>query len=395
MNINQEILKNKAVEAGRIQNSKIRAFETMAGGIIHEFNNVLFPIIGYAEMLKEDLSDCRKQQAKADRILLAAFKAQELVQQMSTFVTGKASKPGAVKLYSMIKETLKLLRYSIPKTIEIQSEIDADCGMVNVDPFELYYAVINLVTCTCPAPMDTGCRMIISLKEVTVTLNDSNAKNLAPGRYACLSIKVKGPGVEVDIPVWISGTTREDENEPARNLSAVYNFARDYGGDLFITSELPMKKEIRLLLPIEKKPPTDALDCPGQAVGGPERILIIDDEKSVIRMQKTLLERLGYHVTARTDSREALILFRKNPFQFNLVISDMTMPDMTGDKLAVKLMKIRKDIPVILCTGHANEFAENIAFETGARALLHKPVQKDDFVKTIRKVIDGAQQAQA
>jgi len=394
MNIDQEMINNEVVEARSIHASKMEAFETMAGGIIHEFNNVLFPIIGYAEMLKEDLSDCQKQRARADRILLAAFQAKELVQQISTFVKGKASKPRSIKLYPIIKEALKLHRSSIPKSIDIESEIDANCGMVHADPVELYYAIISLVASACPVVMDTACKISVSLKEVTVDISESDTINLTPGNYACISISVSGSSVEENVMDRISNRAIEDERGPKWKLSTVHKFARDYGGDLFITSELTMRKETRLLLPVARKSIVEALDSPRQSVGGSECILIIDDEKSVVSMEKTMLERLGYRVTALTDSREALILFKKNPFQFNLVISDMAMPDMTGDKLSIELMKIRKDIPVILCTGYAIEFAEDIALETGVMAVVQKPVQKDDFAKTIRNVIDDARQLQ-
>ena len=382
----------KRLEGQLRQAQKMEAIGTLAGGIAHDFNNILFPLLGFAGILKEELPPDSPLQEHVDEILQAAFRARDLVRQILAFSRQSDQDITPVKLQPIAREVIKLLRSSIPTTIEIQQDIDPDCGIVNADPTQFHQIVMNLATNAYHAMEETGGRLRVALKQIRLEPDQLGFPELTPGEYARLIVSDTGIGIEKDVLDKIFDpyfTTKETGKGTGLGLWVVQGIIKSSKGDIRIYSEPGKGTEIHVYLPIMEREVDDkSIDWSGPIQGGKEKILLVDDEEAIVRIEKQMLERLGYQVTARTESVEALEAFKANPDSFDLIVTDMAMPDMTGVQLTREIRNIRPEIPIIICTGFSNQINEEKSKALGIQGFVMKPVINREIAEVIRKVFD-------
>ena len=376
------------------QSQKMEAMGTLAGGIAHDFNNILFPLIGYTEMLQQDFPHESLLQDRVSKILKAAFRARDLVKQILTFSRQNPQKLEPVRIHSIVNECLKLLEASIPKTIRIETKIDSDCGLVIADPTELHQVIINLATNAYHAMPPSGGEMRIKLEQTHILPNMQGFCELSPGSYVVLKVIDTGHGIEKSVMDKIFDpyfTTKAKDRGTGLGLSVVQGIVKNCKGGVHIYSEPGRGTEVHVYLPrMEGETDTRSLEKDRSFQGGSERILLVDDETAVLKMEQVMLERLGYHVTPQNGSLQALETFNVAPDRFDLVITDMTMPIMSGDKLSKALRRIRPDIPILICTGFSEYISKEKAEALGISGFLLKPVELSTFAREIRDVITKA-----
>lgn len=380
---------NVTLQAQLVQSQKMEAIGSLAGGIAHDFNNILFPISGHAEILLTDLGEDSPLRHSINQIYSGAMRAKELVKQILTFSRQESAEVTIIKIQHIVKEALKLIRVGIPSTIEIKQNINNDCGPVKADPTQIHQIIMNLSTNASHAMRDTGGVLNVNLNEIE--FDHTNSK-MEPGKYVCLTISDSGVGIETDVVDKIFNpffTTKKKGEGTGMGLSVVHGIVIGMGGDINVYSEPGKGTEFRVYFPAEEKK-FDEKQLKNQmpVIGGNECILLVDDEVDVIELEKQALERLGYTVISRTSSVEAFEAFRFAPEKFDLVISDVAMPKLSGDKLASKILNLRPDIPIILCTGFSETVTPNRAKEMGVRGLLMKPIIINELTRTIRTVLD-------
>ena len=375
---------------------KIQAIGTLAGGIAHDFNNILFPIVGYTELTMDEVPEDSVAHNNLGEILKAAHRAKDLVQQILTFSRQSGQERKLIKVQQVIKEALKLLRASIPASIEIVHNIDEECAPVMGDATQIHQVIMNLCTNAYQAMQDMGGKLEIILREVHVGYEQTVQKvGMQPGNHLQLLVKDEGCGMDASVldrifePYY---TTKEQGKGTGLGLSVIHGIVKNHRGDITAASSPGKGAVFTVYLPVvEDGDVQTEFEPVNGAEKGTERILLIDDEEQIVAMERQMLENLGYQVTARTDSVEALKEFSKGPQNYDLVITDMTMPYMTGDELAQKLLDIKPDIPVILCTGFNEDITEEKALSMGIQKFVMKPVIKNDLATTIRNVLDQNQ----
>jgi len=359
------------------------------------FNNILFPLLGFTEILQEDLPQDSPLQENVNEVLQAALRAKDLVKQILAFSRQKNQELKPVRLQSIIKEALKLLGSSIPTTVDIQADIDSDCGLVVADPTQIHQILMNLATNANHAMQKTGGQLKVILRQIEIESETVGFSKLAPGKFALLKFIDSGMGIEQEViekmfePYF---TTKKVGKGSGLGLSVVLGIVKSCKGDIHVYSEPGKGTEVSVYLPIMKQA-TEEIEFspPLPILGGTERILLVDDEESIAKVEKKMLERLGYHVSARTSSVDALKVFEAGPDTYDLVITDMTMPNMTGEQLAKELLSIRPDIPIIMCTGFSERINKEKAEASGIKGFLIKPVVKFEMGQTVRKVLNEAQ----
>ena len=372
---------------------KIQAIGTLAGGIAHDFNNILFPIVGYTELTMDEVSEDSVAHKNLAEVLKAANRAKGLVQQILAFSRQSGQERKPVKVQYIIKEALNLLRASIPASIEIIHNIDDDCNPVMGDATQIHQVIMNLCTNAYQAMQDKGGKLEVILSEVDIGYEETIEKiGMQPGKHLQLTVKDEGCGMDAVVlgrifePYY---TTKEQGKGTGLGLSVIHGIIKNHRGDITVASSSGKGTTFQVTLPvIEDAEVVTEFEPSNGAAKGNERILLIDDEEQIISMEQQMLENLGYQVTARTDSVEALDEFAKQPQNFDLVITDMTMPHMTGDELAQKLIDIKPNIPVILCTGFNEDITEEKALSMGIQKFVMKPVIKNDLATSIRTVLD-------
>jgi len=379
------------LEARLQQSYKMEAIGTLAGGIAHDFNNILSAIIGYSELalMKSESDSVIKDDLK--EVLTAGGRAKDLVRQILAFSRQSAQEVMPIMPSLIVKETIKLLRSATPATIDVKQNIKSD-SLIMGDQTRIHQIVMNLCTNAVHAMEENGGTLTVDLIDVHFDESfTSQYTDLIPGKYLKLSVSDTGKGIKPDIIASIFEpyfTTKEIGEGTGLGLSVVQGIVKELKGEITVTSEPVSGSTFTVYLPIlekqiELKPETVEILPVGK-----ERILLVDDEVSIVNMCRQMLTGLGYTVTTRTSSIEALELFRNRPDAFDLVMTDMTMPNMTGDRLAGELMKIRPDIPVILCTGYSKKMSEESAAKLGFKAFVMKPFVRSELAKTVRKVLD-------
>jgi PAS domain S-box-containing protein len=388
-----DISEQKKLEAQLQQAQKMEAIGTLAGGIAHDFNNILSPILGYADLLLMNFPEDSPLRDSLNNINTSALRAKHLVKQILSFARQEPNEPILMKLPPIVKEALKLIRSTIPTTIDIIQDINPDCGVIKADPTQIHQIVMNLTTNAYHAMEETGGELRVSLKEIQLGKQDVLSPDLEPGDYACLTVSDTGTGMDKTIIEKIFDpffTTKEIGKGTGMGLSVVHGIVNSMKGSIHVYSEPGKGTEFKTYFPIEKSDFEKQSTRPEEPIRtGTERILLVDDEAAIIAMEKQVLEHLGYQVTSRTSSLEALEAFRANPNTFDLVITDMAMPNMPGDKLAVELTKIRPDIPILFCTGFSETMSKEKAASLGIKGFLLKPIVTKDLAQKIREVLDG------
>jgi len=375
------------------QSRKLESIGTLAGGIAHDFNNILVPILGYAEMILDKIPEDSEIHSKVIGIIKSAHRAKNLVQQILTFSRRTDKKKSPFNVLPVIKETLKLIRASIPSTIKIiQNMLIENNEIIMGEPIQIHQIVVNLCTNAYHAMEDMGGTLEINLSEVELDSADLQNKNMKPGKYLKLVISDTGHGMTPEIVKRIFEpffTTKRSEKGTGMGLSVVHGIINDLGGSINVYSEPEKGSSFHVCLPIVEMPVEGKSIKPSCGkLTGTEKILVVDDDRDITEIEQLMLEEQGYKVTKYTSSEEALTEFSSSPYKYDLIITDMTMPGMTGDKPAQKILEIRKDTPIILCTGFNDQINEDKAEAMGIRAFLIKPVRKKELCRTIRSVLD-------
>ncbi|MBW2562526.1 MAG: PAS domain S-box protein [Deltaproteobacteria bacterium] len=394
-NVTERVLSERKVtklQEQLAQAQKMESIGTLAGGIAHDFNNILFPMFGYLEIMLEDVPKDNPLRGHLIEVFNGAKRARDLIKQILTFSRQSDHERKPLETQRVIKEALKLIKSSLPSTIEISQNIKSDCGLVMADPTHIHQIVMNLCTNAFHAMEEAGGELTIALKEVELTAEDLKDPAMIPGPHVSLTVADTGPGMEQSIIDRIFDpyfTTKEEGKGTGLGLAVVHGIVKNHGGQISVYSEPGKGTEFQICFPIIKKQrETSKVETDTPIQKGDEQILLVDDQDIIVQIEKQMLERLGYHVTARISSIDALEAFRANPDKFDLIITDLTMPNMTGDKLAGELIKIRSDIPIILCTGFSELISEEKAKSLGIKEFLMKPVVMKDLSITIRKVLE-------
>jgi PAS domain S-box-containing protein len=394
INFVRDITQEKKLEGHLLQAQKMEAIGTLAGGIAHDFNNILTAILGYAELAALDLKEDSQVKNNLGQSIKAAHRARDLVSQILAFSRQGKQERRPLNIIPLIKEDLKLLRASLPATLEIRQKIEKDAGTIEADPTQIHQILMNLGTNAAHAMSEKGGILEVSLANFNVDGGRSySAAEIAPGSYLRLRVSDTGCGMPPEILKKIFDpyfTTKEVGKGTGLGLAVVHGIVNSYGGGIIVSSEPGKGSTFDIYFPrVEACEVSRAADkIESMPLGRRERILLVDDESAIADIGRNLLEHLGYKVVARTSSVEALELFRAHPERFDLVITDMTMPNLTGDRLAQKLLKIRSEIPVILCTGFSERITEEKARALGIREFVMKPLVMKDMAQAIRRALD-------
>ena len=388
----EETEENQRLEAQLRQSQKMEAIGTLAGGIAHDFNNILAAIVGFGEMVEEDLPPDSPSIPRIRRVLSAASRGTELVRQILAFSRKTELTRKPLSLAPLVKETIQFLRASLPTTIEIKLSMKAARDSILASPAELQQILMNLVTNASFAMKEAGGILGINVTNVDFE-PDSPVfdADIEPGEYVQLAVTDTGSGMAPDVMKRIFEpffTTKEVGEGTGMGLPVVYGIVKSLHGTITVESEPGIGSTFRVFLPIartDEKPESSKTQVTPK---GTERILFVDDEELLVEWGQAVLERLGYAVTALTDSTEALKLFSVDPSRFDLVITDQTMPKLTGLNLARKILTIRNNIPIILCTGHSDSTSPEKAKEAGIKEFLIKPLGKQQLAAVVRRVLD-------
>jgi signal transduction histidine kinase len=377
---------NEKLTAQLLQSQKMEAIGTLAGGIAHDFNNILASIIGFTELALEEAPQGSSIKNDLEEVLIAGNRAKELVQQILAFARKSEKKTQPVRLNDIVTEALKLLRPSTPTTIEIKQHLYATENIMG-NSSQLNQVVMNLCTNAIHSLKKTGGTLEIFLRSLII----NNDPKFSDGEYAELTVSDNGPGIDPAIidRIFEPYFTSKDVGEGSgMGLAMVKGIIESYRGHIEVKSEPGVKTSFVIRLPVVAEENLEVANSLEDAPPGTEHILLVDDEPPIARIGRRLLENLGYSVVMRTSSYEALELFKEKPDAFDLIITDMTMPYMTGDKLSIEIRKIRRDIPIILCTGYSNRIDEEGTKEIDINAFIYKPFTRHDLAKTVRDVLD-------
>ncbi len=375
------------------QAQKMEAIGTLAGGVAHDFNNILSAVLGYAELARDEVKADSRAAQHIHEVTRAGNRAKELVKQILTFSRHNQPQQKTVLMQVMVKEVVKLLRASIPATIEIDQNIDETCGPVLADPTQLHQIVMNLCTNAYHAMREGGGLLTLGL--LKVTLNDSlvvaTGGNLPAGEYIKFTVSDTGTGIEADICKKIFEpyfTTKPKGEGSGMGLSVVLGIVTNLGGGITVSSNPGTGTTFEIYIPENRKTVVD--DEEKERVPGDERtgsILFVDDEEVLASLGKSILERCGYSVTIETDSQKALELFCNDPEKFDLLLTDMNMPQLDGLALINECRKIQPDIPVILYTGYSERVDKDAALAGGVDEFLQKPMQRRELIESIDRVL--------
>ena len=377
------------------QAQKMEAIGTLAGGIAHDFNNILAAILGYAEMSLEHIPESNPAHAMLPKVIDASLRARDLVRQILDFSRKSAVTRIPIQLHLLVKETIKLLRASIPSTIEIKQAINIDCGYVLADPTQIHQVLINLCTNAAQA-MEEGGELRVALDGVTLTTQElTNEPTLTPGPYVRLTIADTGSGIDPTILGRIFEpyfTTKEVGKGSGMGLAVVHGAVTRHHGMIRVESVLGQGTTFTVYFPqvcqVEKAKEEASKEA--LARRGDERLLVIDDDPAIVDMLTHLFATLGYRITGETDSQAALDHFRGQPEAFDLVITDQTMPKLTGEQLSRAMLAIRPNLPILLCTGFSYKIDDHKAAEIGIKAFIMKPFTNRDISELVRDLLDGA-----
>ncbi|MEW6500237.1 MAG: MASE3 domain-containing protein, partial [Thermodesulfobacteriota bacterium] len=391
----RDITELKTLERQLRQAQKMEAIGTLAGGIAHDFNNILTPVLGYSEIIAESLPADNPMVEPAREVLKAGRRARDLVKQILTFSRQAEQERRPIEVRLVVKEALKLLRSTLPATIEIRQAIGPECGMVLADPTMIHQVMMNLCTNAYHAMKEKGGVLGVSLDEVAIGPGDYlTALQLMPGPYLRLTVSDTGCGMSPQILERIFEpyfTTKAPEEGTGLGLSVVHGIVTSLGGHITVYSELGQGTTFHVYLPCyrEERQGEGAAAGGGPALPtGHEHVLVVDDEPTITELVQQMLEGLGYRVTSANDPRAALEWFAAQPGQFDLVLTDMAMPHMNGAELARQLLARRPGLPVILCTGFSEIINEEKAKTLGICRLLMKPVLRDELARVVREALD-------
>ncbi len=376
------------------QTQKLEALGTLAGGIAHDFNNILSSIIGFTELALEDAQKGSTTEDNLNEVILAGNRAKELVNQILAFARKSEETPIPVQIGLVAKEVLRLLRATIPTTIKIKQHISSRAHVM-CDPAQIHQIFMNLCTNAAQSMDEVGGEMTVEVLDISIQQRlQMEASTIAPGTYVQIKISDSGCGISRDALDHIFDpyfTTKTPNEGTGLGLSVVHGIVTGNGGAIGAASQVGSGSVFTVYLPTTDCCETISVGETDAPPRGYEGILIVDDEMAVAKMYGNALERQGYTVTICTNSQAALALFRTDPKRFDLVLTDMTMPNLTGEALAREVRRIRPEIPIMLCTGYHKVMTEEEALQKGFDAFEMKPLTKSILLKTVRKVLDKRQ----
>ncbi len=378
------------------QAQKMEAIGTLAGGIAHDFNNILMPILGYSEIIQSTSERDSETAKDIEQVIKAALRASNLVKQILTFSRQKEHERQNFELHLIAQEALKLLRASIPTTIDFKLQIGAKGSTVVADATQLHQVIMNLCTNAFHAMQESGGTLSVSLKPEVLPVGELAKKlDLKPGDYLCLEVSDTGIGMEPETIERIYEpyfSTKVEGRGTGLGLSVVHGIIKAHGGAISVSSEPGKGSTFTVYLPESSADQIPAVPADQEQTQslprGNERILLVDDEQAIINLETQLLKKLGYQVSATTDSRQALEMLRSTPETFDLLVTDMTMPHLNGVELAKAALDIRHEMPIILCTGYSELITKERALQSGISAYLEKPIVAKKFISAIRRALD-------
>jgi len=395
--VGDDITEYLTLAAEARQNHKLESLGTLAGGIAHDFNNILSGILGYTELSLAMVSDEGPLKENLRELVLAGKRATELVRQILTFSRRGESKLVPTHVPIIVKEVLKLLRSTLPTTIEIKRSIDSDVEPVLADPVQIHQIIMNLCTNASHAMEPGGGILTVTIRTVQAPGADVPPRaELMPGKYLLLEVSDTGSGINRDILESICDpyfTTKPQGQGTGLGLSVVHGIVKDCGGYIRVDSELGQGSAFSVYLPtVEYGVAEDAILSNAGLLRGKETIMVVDDEPMVLKVSGDFLQLYGYRVIAEHNSRTALERFQEDPGAIDLLISDVTMPNLTGDRLAREFLAIRPDLPIILVTGYSDHVSEQSVRTEGVASLLMKPMVGKSFLTHVRRLLDSRKQ---
>jgi PAS domain S-box-containing protein len=393
--IKRDVTQENHLQRQLIQSQKMEAIGTLAGGIAHDFNNILSAILGYAELAVYEIPEGGPGRRDVAEVIKAGNRARDLVRQILTFSRKTEPDFKSIDIAPLLKEALKFLRASLPSTIDIRTRISAENTRVLCTPTMIQQILMNLCTNAAQAMKDSGGILDVSLTKTDIeTAEIKQLPGLRPGPHLRLTVGDTGPGIEPDVLARIFDpyfTTKEKGEGTGLGLSVVHGIIQTLKGAVQVDSCPGSGAIFHVFLPCAASKDEPTVVQPLEPPTGNERILLVDDEEVLAAMGKQMLEHLGYRVTVRTNSADALNTFQSQPQDFDLVISDRTMPRMTGFELTEQIKSIRPDIPIILCTGHSDELEAQRAAALGISRMVMKPLGMNELADAVRSALDGAE----
>ncbi len=394
LQIATDITDSKMMEEELRQAHKMESIGTLAGGIAHDFNNILSIIIGNAELALDDTPDWNPSHRNIKEIKTASLRAKDVVKQLLSFSRKMEQEQKPIDITNVIKESLSLIRSSVPSSIEIRDNTPESCDTILADSTQIHQVLINLCTNAAHAMSEDGGLLEVSLRKYVIEKRSNSIfKDMTPGNYLELIVADTGTGIEIETCEKIFDpyfTTKEVGKGTGMGLAVVHGIVKNHKGEIYVNSVPGKGTTFTILFPITAKPQEQITkpEAVKPTPSGGETILFVDDEEALVDMAKLILGRLGYTVQISTNPVEALALFEADPTLFDLVISDMTMPQMSGIKLSEKIKEIQNDIPIIICTGHSSLIDEERAKDIGISAFAMKPITMSEIEKLIRGVLD-------
>lgn len=383
----------KSLEKQLQHSQKMETIGTLAGGIAHDFNNMLGIIIGSAELALESVDHDHPVNKYINKILTASTRAEEMVKRLLSFSRLADSEKKPINLKNILDESLKLLRSSLPTNIEIRRDIHDKTFSIMANVTQMNQVIINLCNNSAHAMDKSGGILQVGLKNITLGERHTDYPDLSPGEYICLSVSDNGHGIDPKIIDRIFDpyfTTKEVGKGTGMGLAMVHGIVKNHGGGIKVTSRVGKGTRFDILFPIiDTKVAEISAPLKAAIPKGEERILLVDDEEMITDTIRLVLEQLGYNVTFFYNSQKAFEEFKLKPYDYDLIITDMVMPDMTGDILAKKIRSIRHNIPIIMSTGYNEKINADKARELGIREIIAKPVRMNNLAQTVRKVLDS------
>ncbi|MBN2108115.1 MAG: PAS domain S-box protein [Deltaproteobacteria bacterium] len=388
----QDITQRRQMEEQLRQSQKMEAIGTLAGGIAHDFNNILAAIVGNAELALLELQPEAPAAGNVDQILKASGRARNLVRQILAFSRRQDQERRPVDMCMIVNEAVKLLRALVPTTIDLKTSVPADAHIVEADPTRIHQVIINLCTNAAQAMEAGGGVLEIEVSSMQIDArNQGRYPDIAPGRYVRLKVRDTGPGIDPQCMQRIFDpffTTKEIGRGTGMGLAVAHGIVKDHGGSITAHSRPGKGATFYVLIPHVAGEIVEKSEAPPEIQrGGGGTVLLIDDEEMLVDLGTAILKTLGYSVVSSASSPEALKIFTADPQSFDAVITDFTMPYLTGYELAQEFLRIRADIPIILCTGFSSQISEEQAQAAGIRAFVMKPYNMREIAATLQAVL--------
>jgi len=386
----------RALEHQALQSSKIEAIGTLAGGIAHDFNNILMAILGYGQMALEETPPGTSVHSDLQQILLAGRRASELTKQILLFSRQGKDELSPYKLQAVVKEVIKLLRSTMPSTIEIATDINTKCRPALLDPTQIHQVLMNILTNAKQAIGASHGKIEIILREVdwTISMLSVDGKAMKKGRCLELSIKDSGKGMSSETLSRIFEpflTTKVKGEGTGMGMAVCHGIISKHSGSITVDSSPGKGTKFNIYLPVTEESDQDLMAKIDNSVSiqGNERIMLVDDEKELLKMQDRSLTKLGYQTVCFSESIDALEYFQEHSDEIDMLVTDMTMPHLTGAELSQKILQFCPDLPIIICTGYSEVLDAETAYEIGIKSYILKPVIISELATKMRIIFDG------